>query len=464
MSRALIRSFLVHLKVRAKACLQSPEAWILLLVFGVTGVAYWPAIPGISPLEEADSGLPLLAVWFLWFWLWPAAPMVWIRGRASERGAESALGICPAPALPVGLRTRAVAEAIFALTVLGVVRWPAVCIYQGSGSFESILATVAGAFFLFPMAVVWALPVRNPTTFMVRPIIVAVLAAGLHQAGGFFATWSGIVVGGLGLTVVALLITGVEVPEFDEKNRVRGAAHRKRKGLKPQHQLSRDAWRPPIKVWGPWVFFAVIFYGVCLYLEIRGGTVEWILFVGFEAFIIITLQPLFRPFNSKLLAESMVGTRGVARGDFIRAWSALPVDRAAVLRRVWLHGVVNGIVLWAVPVIILIVRHRVLEGLWSFRDGVGTLMTFVVVGALFVPIMAGALVAVSLGRRLETVVSGLCLIVGAQVLFAAKIMLVVTFGRGSMVADGVPILLLTALVAAGALPPLRFLRRAPEPS
>jgi len=373
------------------------------------------------------------------------------------------LGICPAPALPVGLRTRAIAEAVLALTILGAVEWTALSIYQGSWSFESILATAAGAIFLFPMAVVWALPVRKPSTFMVRPIIVAVLAAGLHQAGGFFATWSGIVVGGLSLTIVALLIADLEVPEFDGKNRVRGVAHRNRKALEPQRQLSRDALRPPVKVWGPWVFLAVLVYAVCLYLHIRGGTVEWILFVGFEAFFIVTLQPSFRPFNSNLIAESLVGKRGVARGDFIRSWSVLPVGRAAVLRKVWLHGMVNGIVLWAVPVVILIVRHGVLEGQWSFMGGVGEMMQFVVVGALFVPIMAGALVAVALGRRLETVVSGLCLIVGAQILFVAKILLVVTFGRGSTVADGVPILLLIFLVAAGSLPPLRFLRRAPEP-
>lgn len=464
MNQSLFRSFWIHLRVRIGACLRSPSAWLVLLVFGLTAVLYWPGIPGTgNPLEDPGEGPALLLVWFLWFWFWLAAPMVWVRGRATAGKGESPLGVRAAPALPVGPRTRACAEAVLALAVLGTVRWVTLSLFYGSWSFGSVMATIIGACFWFPMAVVWALPVRNPSTFMVRPIIIAAMAAGLHQAGGFFATWSGLVVGGLSLTIVALLIADLEVPEFDGKNRVRGVAHRNRKGLEPQRQLSRDAWRPPVKVWGPWVFLAVLVYAVCLYLDIRGGTVEWILFVGFEAFLIITLQPSFRPFNSNLIAESLVGKRGVARGDFIRAWSVLPVGRAAVLRKVWLHGMVNGIVLWAVPVVILIVRHRVLEGQWSLMGGVGDLMSFVVVGALFVPIMAGALVAVALGRRLETVVSGLCLIVGAQILFVAKIMLVVTFGRGSIVADGVPVLLLIILVAAGSLPPLRFLYRAPEP-
>ncbi len=465
MSRTLIRSFWVHLKIRAGACLRNPGAWIILVVFGLTAVFYWPNVNAAkNPLENPREGLPLLVTWFLWFWLWLAPPMVWVRGRAAAGKGEAPLGVGAAPALPVGPRTRAVAEATLALTVLGAIRWMTLSFYRGTWSVEVALATIAGACFLFPMAVAWALPVRNPGTFMVRPILIAVLAAVLHQTGGFFATWPGIVIGGLSLSGFALLIADLELPELQRKVRTRGAADRFRRALEPHRQLARDSWLPVIKAWGPWVFLAVIVYGVCLIWDVRGDMWEWILFGGFEAFLIITLQPLFRPFNSNLLAESLVGKHSVTRGDFMQAWRVLPVGREAVLRKVWFHGLLVGLILWAVPVAILVVRHRLLEGLWSLTGGIGGLMQFVVIGGLLVPVMAGLMVAVALGRRLEYAMSGLCLLLGVHVLFLVKVLLSEFFGRGSAVADAGPVLMLIVLVVVGAVPPLRFLHKAPEPS
>jgi hypothetical protein len=205
-------------------------------------------------------------------------------------------------------------------------------------------------------------------------------------------------------------------------------------------------------------------FAVCLFLDVRGASREWILFGGFEIFIVVTLQPLFRPFNSNLLAESLVGKKGVSRGDFIRAWAVLPVGRTAVLRKVWWHGTVVGMVLWSVPVVVLIVRQWMIEGHWSFKAGMGGLMQLVVAGGFLVPVIAGLLVAVAVGRRLEYVMSGLSLLLGIQAVFLVKIGLQEVFGRGSTFAEAGTVLALIVLVFIGAAPPLRFLWKAHLPA
>lgn len=464
MIRQIFHPGLIHLKVRAKASLRSPVAWIVLLAFGLTGSIYWPTVLGtFNPLVDSNEGLPLVLVWILWYWLWLATPVMVVRGRAAIRRGEAPLGICAAPALPVGLRTRAVAEAFFVLTIMAAVRWVTVSVYQGLWTWSSMLSTVAGAVFLFPMAVAWALPVKNTSGFMARPLMVAVLAGFLNRFAGVFDTRLRIVLAGISLTVVALLIANIEVPELKRRFGRTNAANRSRKGADPGRQLALDAMGLPLRAWGLWVFITIVIYGICLLLEVRGNSWEWILFAGFEAFLIIALQPLFRPFNSNLLAESLVGKHQVSRGDFMQAWSVLPVRREAVLRKVWIHGLVGGLILWAVPVMILVVRHFLIGGRWSFVEGFGDLMQFVVVGGLLVPVMAGFMVGVASGRKLEYALSGLCLLLGVHVLFLVKVLLREFFGPASAVAAAGPVLMLVLLVVVGALPPLRFLHKAPEP-
>ncbi len=457
-------SFLVHLRLRLIACLRSPEAWLAFLIFGVGAAVSWPNSSNLSSLGEAAGSFSIFGVMFLWFWLWPAVLMVVIRGRATTGRGEAPLGTCPAPALPVGMRLRALSEATLALVSIGVVRWVLIAIYNSSWSVSAILPGFVVILLLFPMAVVWALPVGRAATFMLRPILIAIPAALFRQVGGVFDTWAGMVLSSLLLTALALLLAGFELPDLEGLRSGKRATLAFREGLDPARRLSGDSWRPLLRSWGGWFVLAVLIFGLCLYLDLRGRTVEWILFAGFEVFLIIGLQPLFRPFNSNMLAESLVGKRSVGRGDFLRAWSVLPVEPVGVLRRVWVHGMLCGLMLWAVPVMILILRHGLAEGFWSFRAGVGDLLPLLVIAALFVPIVAATLVAVAVGRRPEILISGLILIFGLQLLFMIRVFLVETLGRESMATDLVPILALVVMVVAGALPPLRFLFKAPEPS
>ncbi len=457
MNPAPIKPFFDHLRSRGWACLRSPGAWVTLVFFGTTAVILWPVVPGKpSPFLDPADGMPGLGLLFFWLYFWTVLPIVAVRGRATEKKGTAPLGFSAAPALPVSPQTRAVAEASLALMVVGTLRWVAGAVFHGACSWEFALSTFSGLVFFFPVTVAWALPVRNPNTFLVRPILI-VLPTGFALAGGVFASWWGLMLGSLGLTAIAIVIADLEIPDFRGWSTRQGANRRIRDPLDPRRQLSRDAWRRPIIAWGPWVLLSIVFFGVCGYIDFRDGTIEWRLVLAFPIFFATVLQPLMRPFNLNLIAEGLVGKRSVAYGDFIGAWSVLPVGRTAVLRRVWLHGVASGALIWLVPVTFSMIHHRLAEGLWSFTGGIGKLMVFVVVGALIIPIMAGALVAVAAGKKRESVVSGLSLLPGIPILLIVRVVLVDTLGGSGILANGISTLLLILLVAAGSLPPLRLL-------
>lgn len=463
MNGTMVRSYWTHLRVRAAACLRSPSAWLILLVFGMTAVVYWPALGDASnQLKDPLTGLSRTAVFLLWYWLWLAAPMIWVRGRACSRTGAMPLGLSAAPALPVGRRTRALAEATLALAVLGLIRWITLSLYQGEWAWGSLTATALGACFWFPMALAWALPAREPNVVMVRPLAIAVLATGLQHGTTVLLSWAGIIIAGILLTLLVLLTADVEVPEIGRRRRSVPASRRVRSAIGTRRQLIRDAWLPLVRVWGPWVVLGLVVFVVCLGIDLRGDGWRWMLFTGFEVFLVLTLMPVLRPFNSTLLAESLVGKHGVSSGAFIRAWQRLPVSRESVLRLVWAHGVVLGGLLWAAPVAILLIRQRVQGGHWSIVEAFGNLMPFFIAGGAMVPILAGLLVAVALGRTLEYALSGFSLLFGVHALFLVKLLLIVWFGRGSAPAEIGPIGILILLVALGSLPPLRFLVRAPE--
>ena len=72
------------------------------------------------------------------------------------------------------------------------------------------------------------------------------------------------------------------------------------------------------------------------------------------------------------------------------------------------------------------------------------------------------LVAIAAGQKWEIIVTGLCLLFGVHALFLVRILLENLFGEGSVAAQGGVLLALVVLVCGGSLPPLRFLRQAPE--
>ncbi len=480
-----LRTSWTHFKVRSVAVFRSPAAMTALILFGVTGIIYWPGATSMdlahaSPLDTINEGMPLIIVWLFWFWLWPMLPMVYVGGRATGKARSNPLAFLGAPALPVGPGARALAEAVLALSVMGTVRfglaglswlqgpWGAdfsnAWTQQQSIAIAQIFSqTLGGAIIILPMALAWALPASSLNFFMWRPLAVAVVATGLHAVGGPLGTWPGVVLAGLTLSALVLYSTRFEGPRWRWKPALRPAGSRARPALGPQTQLNRDAWLPITRTWGPWFALATLVFIIGLVLDVRGLGWDWAFFGGFELFLIIGLQPLFRPLGLNVVAESLVGKHGAERGDFMRSWAVLPVGHEAVLRRVWLHGMVIGLILWAVPVGLLALRARLRLGSWGLRAADGhSLGEFVILGAAIVPMMAGLLVAAALGRKVETAVSGLIVLVGIYTLLPAKLLLTEVFGVGATTADTALALYFAVLVVAASAPPLRFLRNVPR--
>jgi hypothetical protein len=468
MIATLARPYWNHLRVRARTCLLSPSAIAVLVLFGLAGTALWPGPSFVSPaagdqLDLFEGGVAAFGMHLLWLYLWPMLPMVYVRGRATGAAHSNPLSFIGAPALPASPAARALAEATLALAAMGGVRIAALALGRGVEALPLVAPTLAGAVFLLPMALAWGLPAADLNHFMWRPLAVAVLATGLHAGGGWLHSQSGLVAVGLALGILVLATARIELPGWRPRTADEPAARRVRPAARPDVCLRRDAWARVATTWGPWLALAAALFVLALVLEARGVDPGWLFFAGFEVFLVIGLQPAFRPFNLDLVGASLVGKHGASRGDFMRAWAVLPVGREAVLRRVWLHGMVTGLVVWIVPVGLLAVRTRLRLGQWGLRDTSGdSLLEFIVLGAAMIPMFAGLLVAAALGRRLETALSGLPIVLGVYTVLPVKVLLTETFGRASAIADAGPIIYLATMAAVASLPPLRFLWRVPR--
>jgi hypothetical protein len=92
---------------------------------------------------------------------------------------------------------------------------------------------------------------------------------------------------------------------------------------------------------------AIIFQGAVVLLDARwqlpqlsfylGTTVAASLLFGFF---------VLRPLGSVQATASFKGAAGYRHGEFLAAWSVLPVRREAVLRGVYLHGLLTGAFVW----------------------------------------------------------------------------------------------------------------------
>jgi hypothetical protein len=168
-----------------------------------------------------------------------------------------------------------------------------------------------------------------------------------------------------------------------------------------------------------------------------------------------------RPFDSNLIGMGLSGKQGARIGDFMRAWSVLPVRPGSVLRLVYLHGLVVMGGLWLGFVVALMARSWFRFGRLGLltADG-GDLSVVVIPFAAAVPCLAGLLVAAAVGDRTRSIISGVCFLLvfyGHLLLFGV---LASAFGRES----NLPILIdgafLAGLALLGGTLPLVHLRRA----
>ena len=463
MIRTTVLPLLTHFRIRLKATLTSPSALTIVLVFGGATLFFWPVgwpktTAGSEIFLPTDGGPGQWLLWIMWLYMWPMVPVVSCRGRAGGGGACNPLATMGTPTLPIGYGARAVAEGALVLLFAAVVHITGMALISGAVSTKTLASTVTGAAVLFPTALAWALGASSINVYMLRPLLAALVMTGAASLG---LTRSLMTVAPISIVLGWLLVRFVAIEEPDLRRRLRRSRQedRSRPARKPLEQLRRDTWAAPLSVWAPWIGATVLTYFAALYFDLHGSSWPWLFFAAFEVYLVVALQALLRPLGSNLAMESLMGKHGVQRGDFLRAWAVLPVTPVVVLRRVWLHGLFFGGIVWGVPIFMLALRTWLSTGTIGLLASDGdNLAELVLPTVVFVPMIAGFLVAVCAGRKPETIVSGITLLLGVHTVLLLRVLLESLFGRDSVQAvAGVSVYIVILFIAAAG-PPLRLLR------
>ncbi len=461
-----MRGFLRHLQVRLAAVLRSPMALLMVLFLAVAGTMMSTVF---RPTPMTDMG-PVFDVLFrtLMIWMFPFMVAIFITGWLWTLGEGSGLGTMILPTLPVSPRTRILAETTGGLILLAA-PFLAVALILGAvtdpgSTWRSVVNLnslaedgLIGILVLLPVLVACIAPTGKEWFNWVRSLVTAIIMAVLVTAGltrGLAQT----AVVGLGMTTVILWLYRLG-PAFDLESLVKGNGSPRlyRPGLPPEVRFRRDLWRRPVrKFWPALVAMLLITFVVPPLVNWLG--IPETLFV-FSAGILpgLMIHLLMFPLGIHLFN----GDRGITgsggnRGTFQQAWAYLPLPYYQVLRGVWLHGIISGLICW-----VLYVTHFVL--MMAFNDEWTAIVWFHVSLVLVIPAGAGFLVAGAAGDglRLTLAIAALIGIPVADIGFTIGLK-----SAGVAMSQNQQIFVVFAVALAatliGGLPPLIHLRR-PRP-
>jgi len=452
----IVHAFLAHLQIRVIATLKDPVASLVLLAAALSGLVFWPwtttSTIMSSGVDEYD-----LVLWWMWVWLWPAVPMSFTAGRVTGKGLDTTFAARALPGLPVGLRTRAMAESAVVLSAVLIIRTLGCWLGDISPGGEYVKNVLLGAAIMAPALVAWGIPASTFGIFMLRPALVATALLFLQWLG-VMSTMAGAVTAS-GLVLALLLWIAPREFAVPDPGKTRSlTARRFRHARNPTSMLRHDTWARPMRVWGVPVAIALVLMIGALVLDLRGTLPRWGLFATAEIVLIMVLIPLLRPFDSKLFGMSLVGRCGVRFGDELKAWAVLPVRPVSVVRCAWLHGLILAGGLWMVMMAMVVTRTWVRFGTPGLRAADGGDLTIILLPTVvLIPMVPGFLAAAVVGDRLRAGLSGgliLLAVHGNIMLFVA---LRVLFGRESALPVVVDALFLAAAMLIASIPPLRLL-------
>ena len=430
-----MNALLNHARIRLLATLRDPWALVIILGTGLATFAIWPAPMPPSGSDFAFAGereaapVATLLV-FMWIWLWPALAGPVIGGRSSVTGLGSSLSLHPNPTLPVGAKARVVAEAAILLVLVLLVRTPALFLgewihstfaltgtYPGDAAWMSAFVekSLLGAAIMLPSVVAWVIPSGNPQVLFARAGI-AVLGELIAAWLGLLATPASAVVIGVALAAVQFPLVGRELPGAQAWRRRSYRGRLVRRPLAPHRQLVRDFVLRPLPIAAALlaVQAALVVVDATVFpdLHLVGDDGPGLLYWGSSLMFGTALGFLaLRPMASVQAIAGVFGKQGYKSGDFLQAWSVLPVRREAVLRGIYLHGLVATGGIWIVAILTSVVSAWLTKGsLDAVKFFVGTPGELLVPMVAVVPCIAGLLAAGAAGRKGVAMVAGIAMI------------------------------------------------------
>jgi hypothetical protein len=408
-------------------------------------------------MEGPVLGLLLMG---LWIWLWPALPVLSVSGLITSNKKKT-FSMGPLPTLPVGGRTRAVAEACVVLVFVLLIQLAAILLLDPKLLFighvlndpasrsELILHSLSGAVIIFPILLSWALPSSSFEAKWFKPLIWIALVLGSVKLGGLATPLLSAVTGSV-LSAAVLLTCRIEFnfTRFAWKH-TSSPESRFRPFKPPLSQLVNDTWRLPFSRLGAVMALLFSIEVICIALDYYFPLPELSVYLCTTLVLSFFLSFVaLRPFGSKQLIASAWGAPGFEPGDFIRAWLVLPVRPVWVLRAVWVHGMVLGMFVWAAAIFIGVFTTWLEIGRFALIDPDGDPVGFLFFPMVVaVPCVAGMLVSAAAGSVSLSFLSAACLVMT----MAGHIILHV-----SRVSTPIHVGVIAALVCAGGLLPLKY--------
>ena len=446
-------AFLTHLWIRLRATLGSPGKLALMILSGAIL---------LGPFGLGAASPSAATAWrLLWIYVWTGAAAPLAGGRGMSGWSAGAWCPCFHPALPIGVRARALAEAtLVVLLLLGV--WPAALalkwqlyahgvsphpgLYAPALSTQYARQTFERLVVVLPPLVAWLIPARSHNLVAARAGVVVgleLVAAWL----GLLATPARAVATCALLVAIPLALAGREwhaphlAPAGSRPIRVPA-----RPARPPHRQLARDFLVRPL----PSVALLIAAQGLVLVVALPvwdkarlfGGHGTGLLHFGTGLVVGSALGLVaVRPMASNQTTGGLFGRAGYRQGDFAAAWSLLPVRPQAVLLGAYLHGLLVslGILLALVGVQVLSTFVERRQWLLVDTDG-GPAGLFLLPLIAVVPCVAGFVAASAVGHRRKAALATLAFLLilighSVTVLLEAPVLV------GLALVGGVPILL-----------------------
>ncbi len=429
-----------HIGGRVRSIASRPSAVATLLLCAMISAFFWPSLtpagtapwgldlgtPGPQRQIEADqmAVVALAVIGVLWIGFFPLLLGMIVRPQATGTGRGRAIELGH-PALPLSTRARVVLEALTILLLIMLARVPFILLRnQLSGGADLYPENIAGSF--VPGALV-----LTPALFLVlgRSKSLEYMFLGATVTGVLIcaAMPLGLLVAPLSLTMtllpiiaLALWVSGLEPSrgrfslDFWQSKRL------SRRAIDPERRLRLDFVERALAMFVPFALAQVVimvlysqslFGGISYYL---GSTVVFSLLIGFL---------VLRPMGSAQAIAGVWGKAGYEPGDFLRAFSVLPVRRELVLRTVWLHGFVTGCILRIATLLAAAFNTKIALGeALFFTDSEGHLVAEIILPLLaMIPCAAGFLVEGSAGDRRMAFFSGALFVLSPHIMFISLI-------------------------------------------
>jgi hypothetical protein len=308
--------------------------------------------------RTALSGWMSLGGTALWVvtchFLWPPIVVLFVSGNVLVRRTLGSATGPPLPALPIGPRSRALAEALVALALVLVARTPGLLLrpelvshaYLLQGAPQSVSGaaswagtTILGALFVWPLLLAWAMVPRLDARGLLGPGIV-MAALFFTRMRGMTASWPPAAALALTLSVLVLVLSGtkIELVRAVAESGAKAPAFRPSPG--PLAQFRRDQWLGPLRALWPFLILVL--------------PAPWALATVDRSFgpMYLTLQlllltaVLLYPLGLRLVSAAAPGTAALWNGYYVSAWSTLPVPRETVLRAAYAHAWAAGGLVW----------------------------------------------------------------------------------------------------------------------